>query len=66
MSEQQQLKRLQDEKARAEQDVERTKTIMKTSEASKELLAYVVDHQKKDPFVNPGSDQPYTKVCSNS
>lgn len=61
MSDQQQLKRLQDEKARCEVDVERTKTIIKTSEAAKDLVQYVVDTQKKDPFVNTGLDQPYTK-----
>jgi len=61
VAEAQQLKRLQDDKTRAEADVERTKTILKTSEAAKEMVDFVVSNQKKDPFVNASIDQPYTK-----
>lgn len=73
MASEQQVKRLQEEKAKLTEEAERAKNIIKTSEACKDLITYIADNHKKDPFVDPGTcllflfawrvlaDQPYTK-----
>lgn len=55
MASEQQVKRLQEEKAKLTEEAERAKNIIKTSEACKDLITYIADNHKKDPFVDPGT-----------
>lgn len=60
MASEQQVKRLQEEKTKLTEESDRVKNIINTSEACKDLVTYIAENHKKDPFVEP-ADQPYTK-----
>lgn len=65
MASEQQVKRLQEEKAKLSEEADRAKDIINTSEACKDLIKYISENHKKDPFVDP-ADQPYTKKPGGS